>query len=448
MADAGETQGVCRRGGGGGFPAAPGPPRVRIPAVPPAVLSLEGSAMPPLVADREVFRTSSDLAQVMAAAAMREADGQRILHLERGEPDFETPPHIVEALAAAARAGETHYANPGGTLSLRVMLTEKLSLENGIACRPEDVVVTTGATHALSMAFQALLSPGDEILLLSPYWMMVPRMLALVEGARWRSVPAYLDLMDGALTPEAFAARLRASLRPETRGLYLNTPNNPTGAVLSLGQLEAVAEVAREHELWVVSDEAYERILFDDARHVSLAALPGMSARTVTVFTFSKTYAMSGWRLGYMVSPPALRPVLGPALCALTTHGVFPAVQIAGLAALKGPRGTVETMRRTYQERRDALFAGFDGLHALRAPKPAGAFYVFADVSSALERRTVWDLVREWLELGVAVLPGTAFGPHPERVRLSLATRKEDVVEAMRRLREHYAGSAGRSGRE
>ena len=397
--------------------------------------------MPRLVADREVFRTSSDLAQVMAAAAMREADGQRILHLERGEPDFDTPPHIVEALAAAARAGETHYPNPGGTLPLRVALTEKLSLENDIACHPEDVVVTAGATHALSMAFQALLSPGDEILLLSPYWMMVPRMLGLVEGARWRSMPAYLDLMDGTLTPAAFAARLRASLRPETRGIYLNTPNNPTGAVLSLEQLEAVAQVAREHDLWVVSDEAYEHILFDDATHVSLAALPGMSARTVTVFTFSKTYAMTGWRLGYMVSPPPLRPVLGPTLSALTTYGVFPAVQIAGLAALKGPRGAVETMRRAYQERRDALFAGLEGQHALRAPKPAGAFYVFADVSPALERRTVWDLVREWLELGVAVLPGTAFGPHPERVRLSLATRKEDVVEATRRLREHYAGA-------
>jgi aspartate aminotransferase len=402
--------------------------------------------MPRLVADREVFRTPSDLARVMAAAAVREADGQHILHLERGEPDFDTPPHIVEALAAAARAGETHYPNPGGTLPLRVALADKLSLENGINCHPEDVVITAGATHALSMVFQALLSPGDEILLLSPYWMMLPRMLGLVEGARWRAVPAYLDLMEGTLTPAGLATRLRASLRPETRGLYLNTPNNPTGAVLTHEQLEAIAEVAREHDLWVVSDEAYEHILFDGATHVSIAALPGMAARTVTVFSFSKTYAMTGWRLGYAVSPPALRPVLGPTLCALTTYGVFPAVQIAGLAALRGPYGAVDTMRRAYQARRDALFAGLEGQHAIRAPRPAGAFYVFADVSPALERRTVWDLVREWLELGVAVLPGTAFGPYPEHVRFSLATRKEDVVEATRRLREHYAGPRVQGG--
>ena len=404
--------------------------------------------MPRLVADREVFRTASVLAQVMAAAAVREADGQHILHLERGEPDFDTPPHIVEALAVAVRAGETHYANPGGALPLRVALAEKLSLENGISCHPEDVVITAGATHALSLVFQALLSPGDEILLLSPYWMMLPRMLGLVEGARWRAVPAYLDLMDDTLAPAGLATRLRASLRPETRGIYLNTPNNPTGAVLTLEQLEAVAEVAREHDLWVVSDESYENILFDKATHVSIATLPGMSARTVTVFSFSKTYAMTGWRLGYAVSPPALRPVLGPTLCALTTYGVFPAVQIAGLAALRGPHTAVETMRRAYQARRDALFAGLEGQHAIRAPRPAGTFYVFADVSAALERRTTWDLVREWLELGVAVLPGTAFGPYPEYVRLSLATRKEDVVEAARRLREHYAGSQARSGQK
>ena len=146
--------------------------------------------MPRLVADREVFRSPSELAQVMSAAAAREVAGQRVLHLERGEPDFETPRHVVEALAAAARDGATHYPDPCGTLPLRVALAEKLSRANGIHCHPEDVVVTVGATHGLFMAFQALLSPGDEILLLSPCWMMVPRMVALVEGARARALPA------------------------------------------------------------------------------------------------------------------------------------------------------------------------------------------------------------------------------------------------------------------
>ncbi len=180
--------------------------------------------MPRLVADREILRASSELAQVMAAAAAREAQGQRVIHLERGEPDFATPHHIVEALAAAARAGHTHYPDPGGALALRVALAEKLGDENGIACRPEDVVVTVGATQGLFMAFQTLLSPGEEILLLSPYWMMIPRMVGLVEGAVSRALPVYLDLMEGALDAAGLADRLRAGLRPETRGLYLNTP--------------------------------------------------------------------------------------------------------------------------------------------------------------------------------------------------------------------------------
>ncbi len=397
--------------------------------------------MPRLVAGSDVARAGAELAQVARAAAAREADGQRVLHLERGEPDFAAPPHVVEALAAAVQAGETRYPNPGGVLPLRVALAEKLALENGIACHPEDVVVTAGATHGLFLALRALLAPGDEILLPGPYWMLLPGMLGLVEGARWRHLPVFLDVLEGRLEPDELAARLRASLGPATRALYLNTPNNPTGAVLSRAQLEAVAAVAVEHDLWVVSDEAYEHLLFDGVEHVSIASLPGMAARTVSLFSFSKSYAMSGWRLGYVVSPPALRPVLGPALSALTTRGVFPAVQFAGLAAVKGPPRAVEAMRHAYLERRDLFFAQLEGQHVLRAARPAGTFYVFADVAAALERRTVADLVREWLELGIAVLPGTAFGPYPARVRFSLAARKEDVLKAVRRLREHYAGT-------
>jgi aspartate aminotransferase len=399
--------------------------------------------MPRLVADHDKLRAEPDLVNLMRAAVNREADGQRILHLERSEPDFATPAHVVEALTAAVHAGETRYPVPGGALPLRVALAEKLALENGIACHPEDVVVTSGATHGLCLALRALLGPGDEILLLAPYWPTAPGAAGLVEGVGWRGVPVYLDALAGTLAPAALAERLRAELRPGTRALYLNTPNNPTGAVLSRAHLEAVAALAVEHDLWVVSDEAYEHILFDGAEHVSLAALPGMSPRTVSLFSFSESYAMSGWRLGYVVAPPALRPVLGPALAATTTCGVFPAVQLAGLAALRGPQRVVETMRQAYQERRDLLLGQLEGQHAIRASRPAGAYFVFADVTAALERRTVGDLAREWLELGVAVLPGTAFGPHPGHVRFSLAARKEDVAEAGRRLRERYAGTAG-----
>ena len=218
--------------------------------------------------------------------------------------------------------------------------------------------------------------------------------------------------------------------------------------MLTRAQLEALATVAIERDLWVVSDEAYEHLLFDGAAHVSLASLPGMAARTVSVYTFSKSYAMTGWRIGYVASPPELRPVMGPLLSFYTTHGVFPAVQSAALAAVTGPQHDVEAMRREYQARRDLLLAGLEGQTAIRVPPPRGAFYAFADVSGALAGRDIWELVREWLGFGVAALPGTAFGPeYPGWVRLSLATRREDVVEGARRLREHVAAPAGSGAR-
>jgi aspartate aminotransferase len=396
--------------------------------------------MPRLIAERPVLKMTSELGRVMAAARQREQAGERVYHLERGEPDFDTPPHIVEALAAAARAGETHYPDQRGTTTLRQALVEKLGRENGIRCEIDDVVVTCGGTHGLFLAFQALLGEGDEVLVLSPHWMAIPKLVGFVHGARHRSLPAYLELGSGSLEPQALAARLRLGVGPHTRGLYVNTPNNPTGVVLSREQLQAIAEVAIERDLWVVSDEAYEHLLFDGAQHVSLASLPGMAERTISVFTFSKSYAMTGWRVGYVVSPPPLRPVLGPLLAFYTTHGVFPAAQSAARAAILGPQDAVETMRRAYQERRDVLLHGLEGQGAIRVPAPRGAFYVFADVSAALQGGDVWALVERWLEMGVAVLPGTAFGPeYGDWVRMSLATRREDITAAAALLQQHYA---------
>ncbi len=397
-----------------------------------------------LVADRPILKMTSELGRVMAAARAREQAGEKILHLERGEPDFDTPPHIVEALCRAARDGETHYPDQRGVLALRHAVVEKLARENQIRCEPDDVVVTNGGTHGLFLVFQALLAAGDELLVLSPHWMAIPKLVGFVEGAGYRSLPVYLDLLEGTLDPAGLEARLEQALTPRTRGIYLNTPNNPTGAVLRREQLEVLAEFAAARGLWVVSDEAYEHLLFDDARHVSVASLPGMAERTVTVFTLSKSYAMTGWRAGYVVSPPALRAVMGPLLAFYTTHGVFPSVQHAALAAITGPQDDVHRMRRAYEERRGLLLGGL-GVGAVQVPTPRGAFYAFADVSSALRGRDVWALVDEWLGFGVAALPGTAFGPEfGARVRLSLATKREDVAEAATRIRERALAAAVR----
>ncbi len=401
--------------------------------------------MPQLIADRAVLRMTSDLGRVMSAAKAREQAGERVLHLERGEPDFETPPHVVEALAKAARDGATHYPDQRGEMGLREALVEKLARENRIATHPDDVVVTAGGTHGLFLAMQALLSAGDELLVLSPHWMAIPKLVGFAAGATLRSLPVYLDLGPGGWSPAEFADRLRAAVGPATKGIYLNTPNNPTGVVLDRAQLEAVAAVAIERDLWVIADEAYEHLLFDGARHVSLASLPGMAERTLSVYTFSKSYAMTGWRVGYVVSPPALRPVLGPLLAFYTTHGVFPAAQLAAKAAVTGPQDCVEAMRAAYDERRRLLLDGLRDSTAIRVPVPRGAFYAFADVREAKAGRDLWALVDEWLTIGVAALPGTAFGPDfGDWVRLAMCTRREDVAEAARRLAAHHASAARR----
>ena len=401
--------------------------------------------MPKLIADRDALRMTSELAQVLTAARAREQAGMRVMHLERGEPDFDTPAHIVEALAAAARAGETHYPEARGTLVLREALAEKLGRENRLTPHLDDVVITAGGTHALYLAFQGLMSAGDEVLVLSPHWMAIPKLVAFAAGARMRTVSAYLELGAGTLSASALADRLRAAITPATRGIYLNTPNNPTGVVLGAEQLAAIASVAMERDLWVISDEAYEHLLFDGAKHLSIGAIAGMAERTLSVYTFSKSYAMTGWRVGYIVTPPALRPLMGPLLSFYTTNGIFPAVQTAARAAVTGSQEAVETMRRSYQERRDLLLEGLAGQDGVRAPKPLGAFYAFADVSGAMAGRgekALWDLAREWLAMGVAVLPGTAFGAeYDHHVRISLASRREDIAEAAKRLCERLGST-------
>jgi aspartate aminotransferase len=396
--------------------------------------------MPRLIADREVLRMTSELAQVIAAARERERAGGTVMHLERGEPDFDTPPHVVEALAAAARAGETHYPEARGSLPLREALVEKLARENHLRVHVDDLVITSGGTHALYLAFQALMSAGDEVLVLSPHWMAIPKLVGFASGAHMRGVPAFIELGAGTLAPAQLADRLRAAISPATRGIYLNTPNNPTGVVLDRDQLAAIAAVAIERDLWVISDEAYEHLLFDGARHFSIGALPGMAERTLSVYTFSKSYAMTGWRIGYIVTPAPLRPLMGPLLSFYTTNGIFPSVQSAARAAVTGSQAPVEAMRSAYEQRRDLLLAGLEGQGAIRVPAPRGAFYAFADVRGAMSSpgaKELWELVFDWLEQGVAVLPGTAFGAeYTHHVRLSLATRREDVAEAARRLRE------------
>jgi len=360
--------------------------------------------------------------------------------LDQGDVSFDSPDTVKSAMVRAIAENKTHYVLTAGLPRLRELIAAKLRDQNRVPVEnPEDVLVTNGGIHGLHIICQALLEPGDEVLVPDPEWPPTAGHVRLAHGV---PVPCPLHESRGWRYD---LDELEAKITPETRVLYLNSPNNPTGGLLTRTDLERLAAIATEHDLWVISDEAYDPLVYDGAQHVSIASLPGMAERTLSVFTFSKSYAMTGWRVGYVVSPPAMRNVMGPLLAFYTTHGVFPSAQIAALAAVTGPQDCVATMRDAYHQRRRLLLDGLAAGSAVWAPEPKGAFYAFANVAVARGERDLWALADEWLGFGVAALPGTAFGPEfGDWVRLSLATRADDVAEAARRIAQH-AGAGARA---
>ena len=347
-----------------------------------------------------------------------------VVRLEIGDPDFTTPAHIVDAAAAAAHAGFTHYSPGVGLATLRELIAEKVRSRNGFGCTPEEVAVTTGACGGLFSTFLALLDPGDEVLLPDPGWTtMTPMALA----AGLRPVPYALDRANAfALDPGA----IEAAVGPRTRAVVVNSPSNPTGAVATRKALESVLEIAGRHGVWLVSDECYEDVAFD-GEHVSPASL-GDPERVVSVFSFSKTYAMTGWRVGYVVAAPdvvrALVKAQEPVVSSASTIS-----QKAAEAALAGPRDAVDAMRDAYRRRRDLALALLDE-RGIGYARPGGAFYVMADVSAAAEPSEAFAL-RALREQRVAVVPGSAFGEGGEgMVRVSLAASEDAIASGLERL--------------
>jgi aspartate/methionine/tyrosine aminotransferase len=346
------------------------------------------------------------------------------IRLEIGDPDFPTPPHIVEAAAEAARAGFTHYAPGVGLSSLRELIAEKVAARNGFACTPERVVVTTGACGALHAAFLVLLDPGDEVLVPDPGWTTLTPM-ALAAGVR--PVPYLLDRGRAfALDPAAIGERIG----PRTRALVVNSPGNPTGAVASREALEQALELAERHRLWLISDECYEELVFE-GEHVSPAAL-GDPDRVLSVFSFSKTYAMTGWRIGYAAGPPDVVRQLAKAQEAIVS-GASTVSQKAAEAALLGSQEAVGGMREAYRRRRDAALQRLDA-DGIGYARPSGAFYLMVDVSTAGEPSEELAL-RLLREQRVAVVPGSAFGANGEGyVRVSLAAAADAIEAGLGRL--------------
>lgn len=364
--------------------------------------------------------------EVLARARALEAQGREIIHLEIGEPDFPTPAHIVEAAVASLRAGDTHYTPSPGLPELRAAIAAHIARTRRLPVTAENVVVTPGAKPILFFAILALVEEGDEVIYPDPGFPIYASMIRYV-GARAVPIPLREENQFRLDTDE-----LRRLVTPRTRMIILNSPQNPTGGVLTGDDLRAIADLAINHNLWVLSDEIYSEILYE-GEHQSIASIPGMAERTILVDGFSKTYAMTGWRLGYGVMPAPLVP----AITRLVTNSVSCTaafVQKAGLAALTGPQEPVRAMVAEFRRRRQVLVDGLNAIPGVRCVCPAGAFYAFPNVQGlGVPSRVVADFLLT--EAGVATLDGAAFGDYGTGyLRLSYANSVENLERALERI--------------
>lgn len=362
--------------------------------------------------------------EVLRRARALEAQGRSIIHLEIGEPDFETPKHVIEAGKTALDQGFTHYGPTQGLPELRTAIASYVSRTRGIEVGPERVTVVPGGKPIMFFPMMALLEEGDEAIYPNPGFPIYESMIKF-SGAT--PVP-YASLDSATLVDQ-----IRAKITPKTRLVVLNSPQNPTGGVIPAADIRALADLLRDKDILILSDEIYSRIYFGE-KPLSIASLPGMLDKTIILDGFSKTYAMTGWRLGYGVMPQGLvEPV--NLLIVNSTSCTASFTQRAGIAALEGPQDDAERMVAEFRRRRDAFCAGLNSLRGFRCPIPEGAFYVFPDITG-----TGWkskDLADALLnDAGVACLGGGAFGEYGEGyLRFSIANSYENLMDAVERIR-------------
>jgi aspartate/methionine/tyrosine aminotransferase len=387
---------------------------------------VSATATPGLAASLERLGTETAFS-VLARARELEREGRDVVHLEIGEPDFDTPPHVVEAAYQAMRAGQTHYCPSAGIMEFREAIAGHLTRTRGVGVRPENVLVANGAKPFLFFTILAVANPGDEVIYPDPGF-------PIYESAiRWiGATPVPLPLLE----ERDFSfdvADLAERLSPRTKLVILNSPQNPTGGVVPAEDLAEAARLISATGSWVLSDEVYWRILYE-GEFASIASLPGMLERTILLDGLSKTYAMTGWRCGFAAVP---EPLVDPLVRFFvnSTSCVPPFVQLAGVAALTGPQDSTDAMVAEFRRRRDVVVAGLDALPGVSCRIPKGAFYAFPNVSGV--PISPEDLATRLLEeAGVAVLAGSAFGQVGEpNLRLSYANSVENLELALDRMR-------------
>lgn len=363
---------------------------------------------------------------IAAKAKAMKAEGIDVCSFSAGEPDFDTPAHIKAAAAQALESGKTKYGPAAGEPKLREAIAHKLKTENGLDYQSGNVIVTNGGKHSLFNLMVALIDPGDEVIIPAPYWLSYPEMVTLVGG---NPVIVTTEGANGyKITPE----QLRQAITPKTKLFVLNSPSNPTGMVYTLDEIKALAQVVVDADIFVVSDEIYEKILYDGAKHISIGSLGReIFNRTFISNGFAKGYSMTGWRVGYLAGPGE---IIGAA-CTIQGHStsnVCTFAQYGAIAALESSQDCVESMRRAFAQRRQVMLHRINAIPGLSCAKPDGAFYLFPDISlTGLKSLEFCNALLEARQ--VAVIPGMAFGAD-NNIRLSYATDMTTIEKGMDRL--------------
>ncbi len=373
---------------------------------------------------------------INAKAKALQAQGKDVIGFGAGEPDFDTPDYIKQAAIDALNAGYTKYTPSSGDVDLKDAICGKLKRDNGLTYGRENVIVSCGAKHSLYNVFQAMLDPGDEVVIPAPYWVSYPEQVKLADG-----VPVIVEtLPDNEFMPTGDA--IRAALTPRTKAIILNSPSNPTGGVAPRALIEEIVSIAVANDLYLVSDEIYEKLLFDGRTHLSPASLGEAAYRqTITVNGCSKAYSMTGWRIGYLASADKELVAAMGRLQDQSTSNPTSIAQKAAVAALNGPNDAVEEMRIAFEGRRNIIVEKLNAIPGVTCRLPGGAFYAFPNISALIGKRSGErvisnsDVLAAYLleDAGVAVVPGSGFGAD-SYIRLSYATSTDNIVKGVDRM--------------
>lgn len=363
---------------------------------------------------------------ITAQAKAMKAQGLDVCSFSAGEPDFDTPEHIKEAAKKALDEGKTKYGAAVGELPLREAIAHKLQTDNNLNYQPENIIVTNGGKHSLYNLMMVLIEAGDEVIIPAPYWLSYPEMVTLAGGTSV-IVPTTAE-NDYKITPE----QLKKAITPKTKLFVLNSPSNPTGAVYSPQEIKALAQVIIDHDILVVSDEIYEKILYDDATHLSIGSVnEEIFKRTITSNGFAKAYSMTGWRVGYVAAPTELIKAMVK-VQGHSTSNVCTFAQYGAIAALTSSQDCVKTMLNAFSQRRKIIYEAIDSIPHISAPMPQGAFYLFVDISAT--GLGSLDFCTKFLqEENVATIPGIAFG-EDKCIRFSYATDMTSINKGLEKF--------------